>query len=81
MRVAVIGAAGRMGSAVCEAVVVDEHLDLVAAVDPLCSGEKDPTDTVVVSESLNKLEPAVLDVAVDLNVSLSARLKIHLCLN
>ena len=81
MRVAVIGAAGRMGSAVCEAVVVDEHLDLVAAVDPLCSGEKDPTDTVVVSESLQHLDPADVDVAVDFTVAEAARLNIHWCAN
>lgn len=33
-RVGVFGAAGRMGSAVCQAVAADRDLDLVAAVDP-----------------------------------------------
>ncbi len=38
IRVGVLGAAGRMGSAVCQAVVDDPELELVAAVDPLHSG-------------------------------------------
>jgi 4-hydroxy-tetrahydrodipicolinate reductase len=37
-RVGVFGAAGRMGSTVCEAVEGDPDLDLVAAVDPLHAG-------------------------------------------
>ena len=41
MRVAVLGSAGRMGSAVCEAVVNDQELDLVAAIDPSSPGKKD----------------------------------------
>ena len=43
MRVAVLGSAGRMGSAVCEAVVDDQELDLVAAIDPSSPGQKDST--------------------------------------
>jgi 4-hydroxy-tetrahydrodipicolinate reductase len=38
IRVAVVGAAGRMGSTVCRAVVADDALELVAAVDPQHSG-------------------------------------------
>ena len=38
IRVAVFGAAGRMGSTVCRAVVGDPDLALVAAVDPLHAG-------------------------------------------
>lgn len=37
-RVGVFGAAGRMGSTVCEAVAGDPDLELVAAVDPLHAG-------------------------------------------
>ncbi len=37
-RVAVFGAGGRMGSAVCRAVVEDPELELVAAVDPYHAG-------------------------------------------
>jgi 4-hydroxy-tetrahydrodipicolinate reductase len=38
IRVGVFGAAGRMGATVCEAVVADPELELVAAVDPLHAG-------------------------------------------
>jgi len=38
IRVGVFGAAGRMGATVCEAVVADPALELVAAVDPLHAG-------------------------------------------
>jgi 4-hydroxy-tetrahydrodipicolinate reductase len=38
IRVGVFGAAGRMGSTVCEAVLGDAELELVAAVDPLHAG-------------------------------------------
>ena len=79
MRVVVVGSAGRMGSAVCEAVVADEYLDLVAAVDPSCPGEMDPTDTVVVSDSLEDIDPAGVDVAVDFTVAEAARRNIHWC--
>lgn len=37
-RVAVIGAAGRMGATVCAAVVADARTELVAAVDPTVAG-------------------------------------------
>jgi 4-hydroxy-tetrahydrodipicolinate reductase len=38
VKVGVFGAAGRMGSTVCQAVLGDPELDLVAAVDPLHAG-------------------------------------------
>ena len=38
-RVGVFGAAGRMGATVCEAVLGDPDLELVAAVDPLHAGD------------------------------------------
>jgi 4-hydroxy-tetrahydrodipicolinate reductase len=38
MKVAVFGAGGRMGATVCEAVLADPALELVAAVDPLHAG-------------------------------------------
>jgi 4-hydroxy-tetrahydrodipicolinate reductase len=38
IRVGVFGAAGRMGSTVCQAVLEDRDLELVAAVDPLHAG-------------------------------------------
>ncbi len=39
MRVGVVGAAGKMGRAVCRALLDDEELALVAAVDPARAGE------------------------------------------
>ena len=38
IRVGVFGACGRMGSTVCQAVLADPELDLVAAVDPFHAG-------------------------------------------
>ena len=38
IKVGVFGAAGRMGATVCQAVVADPDLELVAAVDPLHTG-------------------------------------------
>jgi 4-hydroxy-tetrahydrodipicolinate reductase len=81
MRVVVVGSAGRMGSAVCEAVAADNDLNLVAAVDPTCSGEKDPTDSLVVLDSLEHVDPADVDVAVDFTVAEAARLNIQWCAN
>lgn len=49
MRVAVIGAAGRMGAEVCRAVLADEDLELVAAVDPSAAGQ--PLREVVGADS------------------------------
>ncbi len=40
MRVGVFGAGGRMGVEVCRAVAADTDLELVAAVDPFCSGRE-----------------------------------------
>lgn len=42
LRVAVLGAAGRMGSLVCETVAADPDLALVAAVDPAAAGQRLP---------------------------------------
>ncbi|HMS12821.1 MAG TPA: hypothetical protein PKD80_06930, partial [Microthrixaceae bacterium] len=38
VRVGVFGAGGRMGQTVCQAVVADPELELVAAVDPHYAG-------------------------------------------
>jgi 4-hydroxy-tetrahydrodipicolinate reductase len=42
MRVGVLGAAGRMGAAVCQAVVADPALELVAALDPSAARRATP---------------------------------------
>jgi 4-hydroxy-tetrahydrodipicolinate reductase len=50
IRVGVFGAAGRMGATVCEAVLGDPGLELVAAVDPMHAGLDLRTVTKVDSE-------------------------------
>ena len=40
IRVGVVGAGGRMGATVCDAVVADPQLVLVAAVDPMHAGKE-----------------------------------------
>ena len=73
MRVAVTGSAGRMGSAVCEAVVADQELDLVAAIDPSAKGQKDITGSVGVVASIEELDPTDIDVLADLPTASAAR--------
>jgi 4-hydroxy-tetrahydrodipicolinate reductase len=71
VRVGVIGACGRMGLAVCRAVLDEQDLELVAAVDRSHAGETvgsligDPGVDVVVSEPLEGLSEAGAEVAVD----------------
>lgn len=70
IRVGVIGAGGRMGSTVCQAVMDDPTLELVAAVDPHYQGIDLRTATgvdsgLVVGADLDALTQAGTDVAVD----------------
>ncbi len=70
MRVAVVGAAGRMGSEVCRAVTAADDLELVAAVDPSRAGERLDDVTGVASEltihgELEAVTAAAADVAVE----------------
>ena len=73
MRVAVLGALGRMGTAVCEAVLADQELDLVAAVDPNSSGQLDVTGTVPILTAVEEIDPSEVDVVVDFTVAEAAR--------
>ncbi|MEO7429837.1 MAG: 4-hydroxy-tetrahydrodipicolinate reductase [Acidimicrobiales bacterium] len=73
IRVGVFGAAGRMGRTVCEAVVADPELELVAAVDPEHAGidlrQLAPVDIdLAVSPSADALLAAKADVVVDFTV-------------
>ena len=83
-RVAVMGAAGRMGRAVCAAVVGDPDCELVAAVDPhhagldLTSVVGVPTD-VVVAADVRSLDDAGVDVAVDFTEASAARANLRWC--
>lgn len=73
IRVGVLGAAGRMGGAVCEAVEQDDDLELVARVDP-AGGEG-------ISTSLDALEHAGAEVAVDFTQPDSAFGNVTFCLD
>ncbi|MGH9077441.1 MAG: 4-hydroxy-tetrahydrodipicolinate reductase [Acidimicrobiales bacterium] len=66
MRVAVLGAAGRMGQTVCAAVAADGDLELVAAVDPLPAEVVAGTGTgPLVSADLAAVADSGAEVAVD----------------
>ena len=71
IRVGVIGAAGRMGATVCNAVHADPELDFVAAVDPQSPGAT--IHGVTISSELRALADAKVDVAVDFTVADAAR--------
>ena len=71
IRVGVIGAAGRMGATVCNAVHADSGLELVAAVDPQSPGAT--IHGVTIASELRALADAKVDVAVDFTVADAAR--------
>ena len=79
MRVAVLGALGRMGTAVCEAVLADPELDLVAAVDSNSSGQLDVTGTVPILTAVEEIDPSEVDVVVDFTVAEAARSNVLWC--
>ncbi|MGH2794471.1 MAG: 4-hydroxy-tetrahydrodipicolinate reductase, partial [Actinomycetota bacterium] len=71
IRVGVIGAHGKMGREVCRAIAEDPDCVLVAAVDSSGSGENvgaiigHPDLDVIISDELDALNDAEVDVAVD----------------
>ncbi|HLW17579.1 MAG TPA: 4-hydroxy-tetrahydrodipicolinate reductase, partial [Actinomycetota bacterium] len=70
IRVGVLGALGRMGREVCRAIQQDPETVLVAAVDANASGEvistgEQANGSVKVSEEIDMLSQAEVDVAVD----------------
>lgn len=71
IRIGVIGAAGRMGATVCNAVNADPGLEFVAAVDPQSPGST--IHGVTIASELRALADAKVDVAVDFTVADSAR--------
>lgn len=78
IKVGVVGAAGRMGRTVCEAVVADAELELVAAVDPQHAGldlrHVAQVDTDLhVTASADALLDASAEVVVDFTVLAAAR--------
>ena len=64
LRVAVIGAAGRMGSEVCRAVRGADDLEMVAAVSPRHRTPDQMADVAVLRD-VRDLDPAAVDVAVE----------------
>lgn len=74
IRVAVVGAAGRMGATVCAAVRDDPELELVAAVDSVDRGDgRVPGTDLVISPELAAITDAGAEVAVDFTVVEAAR--------
>ncbi len=64
IKVAVLGAGGRMGRTVCQAVMDDPDTELVAAVDPGHAGTAEAGGLVIAAE-LSAVVEASADVAVD----------------
>jgi 4-hydroxy-tetrahydrodipicolinate reductase len=85
VRVGVFGAGGKMGSTVCDAVVRDPALELVAAVDPHHAGLDVSRFTggaaggLQISPSASALSEAEADVAVDFTVIDGARENVAWC--
>ena len=84
LRVAVFGAAGRMGTAVGHAVAGDPELELVAAVDPHHAGlDLRPVTGVDVDlrilPAAEALEAAAVDVVVDFTAAAAARENLRWC--
>ena len=71
IRVGVVGAGGRMGATVCQAVASDPALELVAAVDPQHAGST--IADVPIAGELRALADAQADVVVDFTVAAAAR--------
>jgi len=76
LRVAVLGAGGRMGRTVAAAVASSPDLQLVAAVDPTSAGVKlsfgDGVEPVVIEPDLSALTAAAAEVAIDFTVARAA---------
>lgn len=71
IRVGVVGAAGKMGSTVCDAIVAADGLELAAAVDLVGSGG--PVHGLTIASDLKALADAKCDVVVDFTVAAAAR--------
>lgn len=71
IRVGVVGAGGKMGTAVCAAVAADSALELVSAVDPFASGQE--RSGITIADSLSSLADAGAEVVVDFTVAAASR--------
>jgi 4-hydroxy-tetrahydrodipicolinate reductase len=63
IRVGVVGAAGRMGGAACRAIVADDDLELVSAVDPSHAGQT--IEGATIAGSLEALVDSRAEVVVE----------------
>lgn len=83
IRVGVFGAGGRMGSTVCDAVVADPELELVAAVDPYHAGidlrQLGVESGLQVARTADAFADAGVEVAVDFTVLEAARQNLAWC--
>lgn len=87
VRVAVFGAAGRMGAEVCRSVAAADGLELVGAVDPGnpgatvsdVAGIDGPGGPVVIRADADGLDASSIDVAVDFTVAAAARANTAWC--
>lgn len=79
MRIGVCGAGGRMGREVCRAVIAEDGLELVCAVDPsfagktLCELEPGLEYDLSISGSTESLVASAIEVLVDFTVASAAR--------
>jgi 4-hydroxy-tetrahydrodipicolinate reductase len=71
IRIGVVGAGGRMGATVCDAVAADPQLELVAAVDPAHAGTE--THGLVIGAELKTFADAHVQVVVDFTVAEASR--------
>lgn len=71
IRVGVVGAGGRMGTSVCQAVAADPALELVAAVDPHAVGQV--CNGIEIHGELRALADAHAEVVVDFTVAAASR--------
>jgi 4-hydroxy-tetrahydrodipicolinate reductase len=72
IRVGVVGATGRMGTAVCDAVMADPELEFVAAVDAQVGGAM--RHGLLVASELHAFVDARCDVVVDFTVAAASRI-------
>lgn len=79
IRVAVLGAGGRMGGEVCRAIAAEEDLALVAGIDPEHAGQE--RGAIRIDPSIERLSEAGADVAVDFTHPTSVMANVRWCLD
>ncbi len=78
LKVGVLGAAGRMGQTACSAVMSDESVELLAAVDLNADSAEVSFDGVTLSGELGDFFKAKVDVVVDFTVAEASRTNLPL---